>query len=195
MLLLTADEGAPTGFKVVTMTAQGQHNGQVLERDCALASHIWPVKDSWQEIPAPRLLSDIAVSVGHSEVAPLTITPENRQTYEVPAGGKISIRLRLTRRCEFSGSMATMKLMGAGFEQHPAINLPLDQERSELAIDLAKLKTAPGDYQIALYGGVVAKYVPPNPSAKPAETPKSTDIVDIVVSTPIAIRVLPEPAK
>ncbi len=52
----------------------------------------------------------------------------------------------------------TAKVFGAGFEQVPALNIPLTADSSEVVLDLAALKTPPGDYVIALYGGAVAKY-------------------------------------
>ena len=51
-----------------------------------------------------------------------------------------------------------MKTFGAGFEHVPAFDAPLNADASEAVLDLATLKTPPGDYVIALYGGAVAKY-------------------------------------
>ena len=79
------------------------------------------------------------------------------------------------------------KTMGAGFEK-VSFDLPLNADRSEAVLDLASLKTPPGDYLIAFYGGAVAKY-----RQKPDDKPK--DIVDIIVSQPIAIRVKPVEKK
>ncbi len=98
-----------------------------------------------------------------------------------------------------------MKLMGYGFENHPQVVLPLDKDHSEVVLDLAKLQTAPGDYWIAFYGSAVAKYSHESiamKAAKPeADKPEAAsktateDIVDIVVSKPIAIRVHPAEKK
>ena len=103
------------------------------------------------------------------------------------------------RRSEFSGSVINSSTMGKGFERFK-LEIPLDSDASEVVIDLAALKTPPGDYVIAFYGGAVAKYRDyvdaATKSAKPdAEEPKPKDIVDIVVSEPIAIRVNPAEKK
>ena len=123
--------------------------------------------------------------------------------------------------------------MGAGFDRAPSFEVSLKADQSEAILDTAKLKTPPGDYQIAFYGSAVAKYRY-NPEAvvaaqfaqkqaqqeaaaaaeeaapESAERKKAADaalaaatkrleeatkqaqpkdIVDIIVSEPIAIRV------
>ena len=91
----------------------------------------------------------------------------------------------------------SVKTMGHGFSKLPKFDLPLTADQSEAVLDLAKLKTPPGEYWIAFYGSAVAKYSPQafalDNEAKPtASDPAPTkDIVDIVVSKPIGIRVLP----
>jgi hypothetical protein len=123
-----------------------------------MASMAWPVRDAWQEIPSPRLLADVPVSVSGFEVAPITIAPAKSEVWEAVAGTKLTIPLVHTRRSEFSGSTMTMQVLGAGFEKVPAITIPLTADTSEVVLDLAALKTPPGDYRIALYGGAVARY-------------------------------------
>ena len=49
------------------------------------------------------------------------------------------------------------KTLGEGFEKF-TFDLPLDQDASDAVVDLAALKTPPGEYLIAFYGGAVAKY-------------------------------------
>ena len=55
-------------------------------------------------------------------------------------------------------------------------------------LDLAKLKTPPGEYTIAFYGNAVAKYRPQQDvggANGQSDAVKTTDIVDIIVSEPI----------
>jgi hypothetical protein len=42
----------------------------------------WPVKDAKGEIPAPRLMADIPVSVTDSELAPITIAGAEKKVWE-----------------------------------------------------------------------------------------------------------------
>jgi hypothetical protein len=102
--------------------------------------------------------------VGGSEPAPITIAAREKKVWEVTEGEKLSIPLIHMKRCEFSGATMSLKTVGAGFEKTPKFDLPLAADSSEAVLDLASLKTPPGDYLIAFYGGAVAKYRY-NPSA------------------------------
>lgn len=200
IMLVSADEHAPAGHASVQFEGRGDINGVAITRPCRLASMAWPVKDAWSEIPSPRLMIDVPVSVGNAEVAPLTIQVNQEKPLEALAGGSLTIPLVHFRRSEFSGATMAMKIMGHGFENQPKVDFPLDKDHSEAVIDLAKLQTAPGDYWIAFYGSAVAKYSHEAIAIKPTKVESATkaateDIVDIVVSKPIAIRVLPAEKK
>jgi len=157
-VIFTAAENAPRGFTRATVTAVSTLNGETITRPVELASMSWPVRDHWQENPAPRLLTDVPVSVSDAEAAPVSIAAAEERVFEAKAGEKLSIPLKLVRRCEFSGKNLGFKTFGAGFERTPTIDVSLDADTAEAVIDLAALKTKPGDYQIAFYGGAVAKY-------------------------------------
>lgn len=195
ILLVTADDAAPAGKATADFVARATIDGQEVTRTGRLASMAWPVKDSWSEIPNPRLTLDVVVSVGSVEPAPLTIASKGEGPLEVEAGKSLTIPLEFVRRSEFSGAAAQMKVMGDGFEGHSPIELPLGADAAEAVLDLSKLNVAPGDYTIAFYGGAVAKYVAPTvvpaAGADAAKPKPPQDIVDIVVSKPIALRVKP----
>ncbi|MGI9474023.1 MAG: serine protease [Rubripirellula sp.] len=157
VLLVTADEGAPRGISNAVFTGTSTIGDQVVSRTCHMASMAWPITNHWNEVPCPRLLSDILVSVGGDEPAPITIAARDEKTWEARQGEKIKIPLIHMRRGEFSGSTMAAKALGAGFER-VKFDLPLDQDSSEAVLDLASLKTPPGEYLIAFYGGAVAKY-------------------------------------
>jgi hypothetical protein len=197
VMLVSASQNAPRAVGNATFLGRATINGKEVTHSCRLASMAWPILDSWSEIPHPRLLADVPVSVSGFEFAPLTIAPPVDVIQTVTAGGKLTIPLFHTRRCEFSGASMQMKTMGAGFERVPAFSVSLTAEESQAVIDTAALKTPPGDYRIAFYGAAVAKHKPQPAAnvadAKTAAAPK--DIVDIVVSEPITIRVLPVEKK
>lgn len=178
IMLLTADEGAPAGLADADFFGQAMIDGERVRRPCRLATVAWPVPNSWSEIPAPRLVADIPVSVCESEPSPLTIAPKQQKVWEVSTGGKLTIPLLHMRRSEFSGSTMSLKCFGSGFEAMPPVDIPLNQDASEVSLDLAKLKPPPGEYRIAFYGSAVAKR-------------GDKDIVDIFVSQPIVVKVKP----
>ena len=158
VLLVSASEEAPRGWGRPTLTGRARIDEQTVVRPCQLASMVWPVKDHWQEIPHARLLGDIVVSVGGSEVAPITIGPAGEDVVEAKVGETLKIPLRHVRRSDFSGATITLKTLGEGFTGVPSFSASLTGDASEAVIDLAKLKTEPGEYHVAFYGSAVAKY-------------------------------------
>jgi hypothetical protein len=158
IVLITADQNAPRGLSTARIYGRSTVSEKVVTRECRLASMQWPVRDASQEIPSPRLLADIPVSVCGSEFFPITIGPLEDKVWEVTAGQKLKLPLIHTRRGEFSGSIISLKTFGNGFDRNPAFEAPLDADSSEATLDLAALKTPPGEYEIAFYGSAVAKY-------------------------------------
>jgi len=157
-MLITAQADAPQGLSYAHFYAQAEIAGKTVKRAARLASMQWPVSNAWSEIPAPRLLADIPVSVCDTELAPITIAPAEDKTWEVTTGETLTIPLVHSRRCDFSGANITLKTFGNGFTRVPAFDASLKADTSEAVIDLAKLKTKPGEYVIAFYGKAVAKY-------------------------------------
>ncbi len=157
IMLVTANQDAPRAVGSATFFGRATINGEVMTRPCRLASHAWPIPDSWGEIPSPRLMADVPVSVSGREFAPLTLTPP-KEVQTVTAGEKLTIPLLHTRRSEFSGGTLQLRTMGAGFDRAPQFDVSLTADQSQAVLDTAALKTAPGDYLIAFYGGAVAKY-------------------------------------
>jgi hypothetical protein len=159
IMLVTADPLAPRGFTRADFYGQATINGETVKRPCRLASMQWPVPDASQQIPSPRLVADVPVSVcGETEAAPVTIAAAEDKVYEVAAGEKLVIPLVHTRRCEFSGATIGLRAWDCGIGSIPAFDARLDADTSEAVLDLAALKTPPGDYTLAFYGSAVAKY-------------------------------------
>ncbi|MCA9076900.1 MAG: PPC domain-containing protein [Planctomycetaceae bacterium] len=158
IMLVSANEDAPRGLSRASFVGRATINGEEVTRPCRLASMAWPIPDAWSLIPDPRLLADVPVSVCGIEQAPLTIAAAEDKVWEVTSGEKLTIPLALTRRCDFSGANISLNTYGSGFDGASAFEVPLDEETSEIVYDLATLKTAPGEYKVALYGSAVAKY-------------------------------------
>ncbi|TXT38039.1 MAG: serine protease [Planctomycetota bacterium] len=157
LILVTANQNAPRAIGSGTFFGRATINGEVVTRPCRLASFAWPIPDSWGEIPRPRLMADVPVSVSGLEFAPLTISPP-KEMQTVIAGEKLTIPLLHTRRSEFSGATLQLRTMGAVFDRTPQFDVSLTADQSQAVLDTAALKTPPGDYLIAFYGSAVAKY-------------------------------------
>jgi hypothetical protein len=158
MMIVTAAEGAAWTFGVAKIVGRAEINGATVTRPCRLASMEWPVRDASQEIPSPRLLADIPVSATTAELAPVTIAPSENKTWEATAGEKLTVPLKLTWRSEFTGTSIKLKAFGDGFESAKEIDVPMKATTAEAVLDLAALKTAPGEYALALHGPAVSKY-------------------------------------
>ncbi len=165
-LILTADEKAPRGFSLAKITGKAVIGGKEVVRPVRLASMEWPVKDAKGEIPAPRLMADIPVSVTDSEQAPLSITLAENKVFEAKAGETLKIPLKLAWRNEFNGTSIKVKAYGEGFSAIKEFDIPLKAATHELALNLAELKIAPGDYTFALQSLGICKYRY-NPAAVP----------------------------
>lgn len=165
-LILTADEKAPHGFTLAKITGKAVIGGKEVTRPVRVASMEWSVKDAKGEIPAPRLMADIPVSVTDSEQAPVTIAVAENKVFEAKAGETLKIPLKLTWRNEFNGTSIKVKAYGEGFSAIKEFDIPLKAAAHELALDLAALKIAPGDYTFALQSLGICKYRY-NPAAVP----------------------------
>ncbi len=158
ILLVTANSDAPRGTSNAELFGTAIIDGKQVTRTCYLASMKWPVPNAAAEIPAPRLVSAVPVSVCGSELAPLTIAPAEEKIWEARVGEKLTIPLTITSRCEHTGSNITLSTFCAGLGNVPAFSLPLKEKSGKAVLDLKALKTPAGEYKIAFYGKAVAKY-------------------------------------
>ena len=188
IMLVTAQYDSPVALANLDFVGSATIDNQLVSRQVQMADFAWPIPDSWGEIPAPRLVSGLPLSVTNHEPAPMSIAAQDRKVIEATVGSKVTIPLVLTKRMDFSGSTLQMKAFGDGMERLPPFNISLDAANSEAVIDLASLQLTPGEYSFAFYTGAVAKY-----RIKP-DAP-SQDTVDIVITEPISIRVKPTEPK
>lgn len=165
-LVISAANDAKAGFSLAKITGRAAIGGKDVTRDCRVASTEWPVKDAHGEIPAPRLMADVPVSVTDSEQAPLTIALAEDKVFEAKAGETLKIPLKLTWRNEFTGASIKLKAYGDGFTAVKELDIPNKAASAELVLDFGAMKTPPGDYTLALYGSAVSKYRY-NPAAVP----------------------------
>jgi hypothetical protein len=165
-LILTATGDAKHGFSLAKIIGKATINGVVVSRPVRVASMEWPVKDAKGEIPAPRLMADVPVSVSDSEQAPLTIAAAENKVFEARAGETLKIPLKLTWRNEFNGTSIKVKAYGAAFSGLKEFDIPIKAATYEAVIDLAALKIAPGDYTFAFQSLGICKYRY-NPAAVP----------------------------
>lgn len=165
-LIITADENAKSGFSLAKIFGRATINGAAATRPVRVASMEWPVKDAKGDIPAPRLMADVPVSVTDSEKMPVSIAAAENKVWEAKAGETLKIPLKVTWRNEFNGTSLKVKAYGEGFSGLKEFDIPLKAAMHEAVFDLAALKVAPGDYTIVLQTLGICKYSY-NPAAVP----------------------------
>jgi hypothetical protein len=158
IMLVTADQNAPRSLANVTFYGKSTLNDAEAVRPVHMAAHAWPIVDSWGEIPSPRLVTGLPISVSGSEFAPISVAAAEKKVWEVTAGEKLTIPLVHTRRSDFSGAILQLKTSGHGFEANPRFDVSLTADTSEAVLDTKALNVPAGDYLIAFYGSAVAKY-------------------------------------
>ncbi len=157
MLLVTAGEKALRSVGFAKIVGRAQINGSTVARPCHLASMAWPVRDASGEIPKPRLMADVPVSITDAEGTPITIAAREDKVWEVKAGEKLTIPLKLTWRSEISGQLQ-LRAYGTAASGLKPLEVAAKAETADLVLDLAALKPAPGEHTFALASGYVVKY-------------------------------------
>ena len=172
-MIISAAADAKPGFSLARITGHASIDGKTVTHPCRVASMKWPVRDAKGEIPAPRLMADVPVSVTDSEPAPISITAEHK-VWEAKAGETLKIPLKVAWRDDFTGTSIKVKAYGEGFTTLKEFDIPIKAASYEAALDLATLKVAPGDYTLAFYSLGISKYRY-NPAAVPlAEAAQTT---------------------
>ena len=93
MMLVTANQDAPRAVANATFVGRADNRRQSGDAPVPAGLDGVADPDSWGEIPSPRLLADVPVSVSGFEFAPLTIAPPIDVIQTVAAGGKLTIPL------------------------------------------------------------------------------------------------------
>ena len=180
-MVISAAENAKPGFALASLWGRAKINGETVTHPCRMASMTWPAKDAKSDIPAPRLMADIPVSVTDSEQAPLTIAVENK-VFEAKAGETLKIPLKMTWRNEFTGTSIKLKAYGDAFSGVKEFDLPIKAATSEAVLDLAALKVPAGEHTLAFYGIGINKYRYNPGGVKLAEAAKQKAEQDALVA-------------
>lgn len=158
LLFITADETVTAAWSIANIFGRARIDGTEVVRPCCLASVVWSIDYAPNDFPSSRLMADVPVSVTDFEKAPASIAAAEEKVWEVQAGAKLTIPLRITWREEFNGDSIQLKPFGTVFARVKPIDLPIAASTAEAVLDLAALKTPPGDYVLAFSGIGVVKH-------------------------------------
>src|SRR5436190_12612561 len=98
IMLVWARENSRGAMARAMFTGHATIDGAAVSRPCRMASMSFPIPDAWNEIPSPRLMADVPVSVSGFDFAPITIAAASKEVLTVVAGQKLTIPLTHTRR-------------------------------------------------------------------------------------------------
>lgn len=172
-LLITASAEAKRTLGTASIFGRALINNTEIRHSCRLASVIWPIRDGARETPSTRLVDDALISVGGAEDAAVSIAPAEDKVWEAKVGSQLTIPLKVIWRGEFTGAFK-MKPFASSLLTGSELNVPLKAEAVNAVLDLAAMKTAPGDYTLAYFGSAVSKHRHNPESAKLAEQADKT---------------------
>jgi len=158
MLFVTADEAAVPGMSTATIVGRARIDGAEATRPCRFASVVWSIDYAPNDFPRSRLTADVPVTVTDFEKAPASIAAAEEKVWEARAGETLKIPLRITWREEFNGASIKLKPFGTVFAGVKPVDLPIKASSAEVVLDLAALKTPPGEYVLAFSGIAVVKH-------------------------------------
>ncbi len=148
LVLLTAGEAAARWIGPIRIIGKARVGDAELAHEARAGAVLWNVPDFNNEPVQSRLTRDFALAVSGTEPAPLSVDPVEDKVWEVAAGAKLEIPLRITRRGEFKEAL---KLRGAGapgIETLPPIDIDPAATAFTATLDLATVKIPAGTHTI-----------------------------------------------
>jgi len=158
-VLLMAEDKTVNWAGTVWIVGRSKIGNQEVMRQAVGGTVIWPVADFNNEMAKSRLTGEMAVSVIGAESAPIAITPtEINKVWEVPANGKVSIPLTVTRNGEYNAALK-MKATGfAGIEKLKELDIDGKATNAVVEVNVAELKLPEGTHSFFLHTRTTGKY-------------------------------------
>jgi hypothetical protein len=195
MFFVTADETATPALSNARIFGRARIGDAEATRPCRLASVVWPIDYAPNDFPRSRLVADVPVSVTDFEQATASIAAADNKVWEATVGDTVKIPLRITWREEFNGASITLKPYGSVFAGVKPIDLPIKAKTAEAVVDLAAMKTPPGDYVLAFNGISVVKHRANPDIVKQAEAAQKKASQDVAALTAAAKDLAEKAAK
>jgi hypothetical protein len=176
VLLLTASEKPERWVGPIRIVGKAKIGDAELVRDARGAVVRWAVPDFDTEAVQARLTRDFTLAVSAAETAPVSVEPVEEKAWEVAAGGKLEIPLKITRRGEFK---QPLKLKGAGapgIETLKELDVDAAAATATATLDLASVKLPTGSHTIYFQSQAKGKF-------------RGKDVTTTIYSVPIRVAV------
>ena len=148
LVLLTASEAAARWIGAIRILGKARLGDADLAHDARAGAVIWNVPDFNNEPVQARLTRDFALAVSGAEPAPLSVDPVEDKVWEVVAGAKLEIPLRITQRGEFKEPLKLKGVGAPGIETLPPIDIDPAAATVTATLDLATVKIPAGTHAI-----------------------------------------------
>jgi len=157
-VVLMAEDKTVSWAGTVWIVGRSKIGNQEVMRQAVGGTVIWPVADFNNEVAKSRLTAEMSVSVIGVETAPIAIAPAENKVWEVPANGKISIPLIVTRHGEYN---TALKMKAAGFaaiEKLKEVEIDGKATNAVVEVNAAELKLPEGTHTFYLQARTTGKY-------------------------------------
>lgn len=141
----------------------------------------WTVADANTDSIRPRLTREIGFGVS-TDPAPVSVAAAEEKCWEIAAGGKVEIPLKVTRRGEFKEALKLKAAGAPGLDATKEIDVAAGATTAKAIIDLATAKLPPGEHTIHFTTQTKGKV-------------RGKDVITTIYSAPIRIAVQPAPLK
>lgn len=195
MLFVTAAETATPALSTARILGRSRIDGVEVTRPCPLASVVWAIDYAPNDFPRSRLTADVPVSVTDFEKAPASIAPAEDKVWEAQAGTTLKIPLKIDWREPFNGASIRLTPFGTVFAGVKPIDLPLQAATAEAVLDLAALKTPPGEHVLAFSGISVVKHQANPDIVKAAEEERKRAEAEVAACTAAAKELAEQAAR
>ena len=179
VLLLTAVEKPERGAGAIRIFGKAKIGDAEREHEARGGAVRWAVADANVDAVRPRLTHDIALAVSAAESAPVSIAATEDKCWDIAAGGKIDIPLKVTRRGEFKDALKLKAAGAPGIDAVKEIDVAANAATATATIDLATAKIPTGEHTIHFTAQTKGKF-------------RGKDVVTTIYSAPIRIAVQPK---
>lgn len=181
VLLLTSVEKPERWAGAIRVTGKAKLGESELVREARGGAVGWTVGDANNDAVRGRLTRDIALAVS-AELAPVSIAAVEEKRWEIPAGGKFELPLKVTRRGEFKEALKLKAAGAPSIETMKELEVAPDAATATASFDLATVKIPVGEHVIRFEAQTKGKF-------------RGKDVITTVFSAPIRIAVLPPEVK
>jgi hypothetical protein len=148
LLLLTATEQAARWIGPVRIIGKAKAGETDLAHDARGGAVTWSVPDYNNEPVTARLTRDFVIAVDGADPMPISVEPAEDKVWEVAAGAKLDIPLKITRRGDFSEALKLKAFGAPEIEKAAEVSVEAKAATASATLDLATAKIPAGTHTI-----------------------------------------------